>query len=191
MIPIVVFVLVAAATAQPPRPRIPAHLLAKATSSSSVPVSEMAIVTWMMQGPAEAPSELLFVVWRGQPGWYRGSPRSSSKGGSGNSFTSSDTYGTVRLDLDFDRSQRIATVQGTRVEMKDANVILVDAVDRPGATRITKTLRVAHIDRQPGPAGPVRALGASPEILEFIGCATQDAAAAGFCRYVVEQGKQD
>lgn len=190
MIAILVFVLAAAATAQQPPRRVPAHLLAKATSSSNVPVSEVAMVTWMMQGPAEAPSELLFVVWRGQPGWYRGSPRSSSGGGSGNSFTSSAAYGMVRLDMDFDRSQRIATVQGKRVELKDANVILVDAVDRPSETVIAKTLRVEHIDRQPGPAGPVRALGASPEVLEFIGC--QDAAVpAGFCRLVVGDGKQD
>lgn len=188
---ILFFVLAAAATAQQPPRQVPAHLLAKATSSSDVPVSEVAIVTWMMQRPAEAPLELLFVVWRGQPGWYRGSPRSSSGGGSGNSFRSSATYGSVQVDLEFDRSTRVATVQGTRVEMKDANVILVDGVDRPGATRIAKILRVAHIDRQPGPAGPVRALGASPEILEFIGCATQDAAAAGFCRFVVGEGKQD
>lgn len=191
MIPMLVFVLVAAATAQPPRPRIPAHLIAKATSSSIVPVSELAMVTWMMQGPAEAPADLLFVIWRGQPGWYRGSRQSSSGGGSGNRFTSSATYGSVQLDLEFDRSTRVATVQGQRLEMKDANVILVDAVDRPGATRIAKTLRVEHIDRQPGPAGPVRALGASPEILEFIGCGMQEAAAAGFCRFVVGDGKQD
>ena len=178
---------------QPVPPRPPAHLMEKGTSSSDLPVSDVAMVSWMMQGPAEAPSDLLFVVWRGQPQWYSGSRRSSSGGSSGTNFTSSSTYGAVRVDLEFDRSRRVATVQGKRIEMGDANVILVDDVDQPGATRIVKTLRVEHQgDRQPGPAGPVRALGSSPEIVAFIGCSAPEAGtAAGWCRFVVGKGMQE
>jgi hypothetical protein len=186
MLPFMILALAAALAQSQYPPRPPAQMREKAVSSSNVPVSETAIVTWMMQGPAETPSELMFVVWRGKPGWNRGSPRSSSGGGSDSRFSSSATFGSVRVDFEFDRSRRIANVQGKRIEMGDANVVLVDGVDLPGATRIHKILRVEYAgDLQRGPAGPVRALAASPEILEFIGCPPPDPAAASFCRLVL------
>ena len=170
---------------RPPMPRVTASTI----RSSDVPASPFAVVTYMVRGHAEQASDLLFVVWRGQAEWYRRGPRSGSGGGSGSSFSATATYGAVRLDLEADLPRRVATVQGVRVELGDSNVILVDDVDRPKSTRVVKTLRIEPSGQlAPGPDAPVRLLGSSAAVVEFLGCGEPAGKVPAFCWMVVGQG---
>lgn len=159
-----------------------AELIRKATSSSTLPVSSRAVVTYMVRGTEPSPSDLLFVVWRGAVKWHGGTPRASSGGGGEASFAASATFREVSLGLEVDLRRRVATVQGHAVELGDANIILVDAVDTP-TPRIVGTRRIERIGAiSAGPAGPLRILGTSPEVLDFAGCGpTVPEAERGWC----------
>jgi uncharacterized protein (TIGR02246 family) len=87
----------------------------------------------------------LLVVWRGSPGWRvgpGGGHPSSTAGGGGRSYHSSETFGSVQLDLEFDFATRIARVAGRRVSMGSDNVVLVDRIDASGGPSVVRTLSI-------------------------------------------------
>jgi hypothetical protein len=172
---VLLFVCAMAASAQSQRLR-PSTMPAP-TGSASQPVSNSALVTWVARYEGSDTGRLeLLVVWRGAPGWYQRGPRSMSGGGSGDTFHSTNRFGDLELQLDFESAPGIAHVQGKRVELHGDNVILVDGVDKPGVTKVAGTLRIGNptFSRRESEYPPVGAvLRRSAEVLAFAGCDTQ------------------
>jgi hypothetical protein len=144
-----------------------------ATSSASLPASAVTVMTWVARYGSDGAQQLeLLVLWRGTPGWYlRGSGSSSSGGGGANSFNSSIGYGGLDLRLELQYQPRVANIQGTRVELRDDNVIFVDFVDTKGPT-VVGTLRVDPALPQADGRIPRidEVLGRSAEIVKFLRC---------------------
>src|SRR5918993_2609518 len=112
-----------------------------ATQSATQPISPVAVMTWVTRYGSDGAHSLdLLVVWRGSPGWFmQGNKRGSSSGGSGDTFRETIRYGDLELELTFNASKRIAEIQGTAVELRDANVLLVDHVDASGGPQVVST----------------------------------------------------
>lgn len=98
-----------------------------ATRSSSEVVSPSVVATWTTV-PGR-PTIDLIVLWRGQPGWQRATPRRQSSGDGANQFVSSVEYGPVSLTVTFDRASRKALINTIEVDLRDDRIILVDDVD--------------------------------------------------------------
>jgi ketosteroid isomerase-like protein len=84
----------------------------------------------------------LLVLWRGTPGWFMVPDYQPSKGGSGPLFEGTLFFNGRSFDWDIDFVTRIAHLAGTRLDLKNDNVVLVDRIDAPGGPRIVKTLKV-------------------------------------------------
>jgi hypothetical protein len=166
--------LVTAAVQLPPTPpggRLPR---AGATSSATQVISPVAVMTWLARYESESARVLdLLVLWRGAPGWFaRGSNRVASGGSSTGAFHTTIGYGDLQLELDFDRSARIAQIQRKPVELHDDNVVLVDDVDSPGGPVIVSTLHIDS-DLPQMDSGYPRfdlVLRRSPDIVPFLRC---------------------
>lgn len=114
----------------------------------------------------------LLVIWRGQPGWYRGGgQRSGSGGGSGRTFHSSEIFGAVQLDVEFDFASRRAVVGGHRVSVGANDVVLVDRIE----TGKLEIVRLLSIDRKLPDAYPdiFPLLARSPDIVSYLRCDTR------------------
>ena len=166
-------VLVTLSGQGPPPPRrlpLPGRT---ATQSTAQPVSGVAFTTWVGTLDSAGVSTMrLLVVWRGTPGWFaRGSGNGESGGGNGSSYHSTIHRGDLNLQLDFDFSTRVASIQGKQVQLGDDNAILVDSVDGRAGPQVIKTLRVDTAP--PATDGFPRieeVLRRSPEILSFLQC---------------------
>jgi hypothetical protein len=166
--------LLASVSAQvPPGARLP-RPGTPPTSSATQVISPVALVTWVARYGSDGVRVLdLLVVWRGSPGWFlRGSNRGSSGGGSGGSFYSTITYGGLDLQLGFQSETRIAEIQGKSVQLKDANIVLVDHVDTTGKLDVVATIRIdPEFPPSDGGYPPIGAmLRRSPEIVSFLRC---------------------
>jgi len=77
----------------------------------------------------------LLILWRGSPGWmYRPTGSGSSSGGGpgrGRMIEFSIYQGGLHLTATYDPPLGTVDVLGERVNLKDANVVLVDRVDSP------------------------------------------------------------
>jgi len=114
----------------------------------------------------------LVVIWRGTPGWFARAPHSETGGGSGRTYQTSIAYGDIRLDLRFDFATRVATVMGHRVALGDRNVVLIDGIDRHGATTVVRVLPVDG--RLPSSYPDIFPLLArSPAVVAFLACDTK------------------
>jgi hypothetical protein len=168
-------VLCAAIQGPPPPPRLPPPGTT-ATSSGTQVISPVAVMTWATRHGHDGVHTLdLIVLWRGAPGWFmRGGPRRDSGGGGTDSFHSTARYGDVEVQVTLQTAKRIAEVQGQRVELGDANVILVDGVDTAGAAKVVRTLRIdpAVPLSQEGRPRVEEVLRRSPEVLSFLQCET-------------------
>lgn len=169
----VLFAFGVSLSAQTTRPRVS---MPSPTGSSSQPISNTALLTWVVRyDTAETGRVELLVVWRGAAGWYRRGPRSMSGGGSGSAFHSTNRFGDLELELDFDSARRTARVQGRQIELHDDNVILVDRVDGGSSVTVTGTLHIADATFSRRESEYPRLdvlLSRSPEILAFAGCET-------------------
>ena len=157
----------------PPAPRMP-PLGVTATSSATQVISPVALMTWVTRYGHDGIHSLdLIVVWRGAPGWFtRGTSRSTSSGGSADTFHSTIRYGGLDLQLGLQPAKRTAEVQGQKVELGDANVILVDQVDTAGGAQVVRTLRVdpAVPLSEDGRPRVEEVLRRSQEIVSFLQC---------------------
>ena len=126
----------------PPRTLPPKGRLAHVVSV--VPASPSALVTWATRVNHQGVHVLdLLVVWKGSEGWYsKGPSGGGSGGGTGRWFEFTARYGGLELHAKLDSIERIAEIQGRRVVLRGANVILVDGVDSPNGLRVTGMLRV-------------------------------------------------
>jgi hypothetical protein len=80
-------------------------------------------------------------------------------------------YGGLEFNTSYDLQTRIAKVQGQDVELKDANMILVDNVDSPNGPRVVETMTVDA--RALEPASPFHiqsVLKRSPKLVAYLRC---------------------
>lgn len=113
----------------------------------------------------------VMILWRGSPGWlYRRTGSASASGGGPETF---NLYqGGLHLTATFDEASHTVNVLGERVELKGANVVLVDRVDSPDGPVVLKTTTVAPMRSQSmGGVGPI--LRNTPELLEYLKCEAQ------------------
>jgi hypothetical protein len=145
-----------------------------ATSSATQVISPVALMTWVTRYGHDGIHSLdLIVLWRGAPGWFtRGTSRSTSAGGSADTFHSTIRYGGLDLQLGLQPTKRTAEVQGQKVELGDANVILVDQVDTAGGAQVVRTLRIdpAVPLSEDGRPRVEEVLRRSQEIVSFLQC---------------------
>jgi hypothetical protein len=166
--------LLASVSAQvPPGARLP-RPGTTATSSATQVISPVALVTWVAHYGSDGVRVLdLLVLWRGSPGWFlRGSNGGSSGGGSGGSFYSTISRGGLDLQLGFQSETRVAEIQGKSVQLRDANVILVDHVDTTGKLEVVDTIKIdPELPQSEGGYPRIDAvLRRSPEIVSFLRC---------------------
>jgi len=153
----------------PGRPRLPGGT---STMSGEHPASAVALATWVVRAESDGAHRLkLLVLWRGQPGWWRG-PGSGSGGGSGSTIRWTGQHGGVEVRLELDRATRVAQIQGEQVELGDSNVVLVDDVD---ALEKVTIAALSRVPREVAPSGAGRPdidslILSSPEIMSFLRC---------------------
>jgi uncharacterized protein (TIGR02246 family) len=129
-----------------------------------VPVSRVAATTIISEDGLHPD---LIVVWRGSPGWF-GGQRIISSGGTGRTVRWSQSFGDVRLDVEFDFATRVGQVAGHRITMNSNNAVLVDHVDEP---RRSTVVRMLAIKGELTEAPDVSALIArSPAAANYIQC---------------------
>jgi len=117
----------------------------------------------------------ILILWRGSPGWMfrrTGSASSSGGGSSPDGTRSFSLYqGGLHLTATFDPASRTATVLGERVDLKGANVVLVDRVDSPDGPVIVKTTTAPPTtNASPGIEAVLRN---TPELLDYLRCEAQ------------------
>ena len=143
------------------------------TQSATQVVSPTVMATWVASVTDGARVLQVLVLWRGTPGWFARGGGGVSGGGDGRRYTSTLRYGGLELRLEFDSESRLATIQGSRVELRDDNVIFVEGVDTPGSLRVVRTLRVDPSMPQSDVPRIDAVMRRSPEILSFLQCETR------------------
>jgi hypothetical protein len=139
-------------------------------SSTTSVISPVVMATWFAERRDGTTQLDLLVLWRGPPGWFTQPGGSGGRGG-GSSRPQSAwiTHGALTLTVEFDPSERVAVVQGQRLDLGDDNVVLVDDVHSPTGPRVTGTLRAPRA--MPGSAGQIGlVLRESPEVVSFLRC---------------------
>ena len=121
----------------------------------------------------------LIVLWRGTDRWYYASPRSGGGGGNAEGFQSSNQFGSIRIDLNLNRSRRTAHVNNVEVSLSDGqNVLLVDGADKteaPSVTAIKADLSypATQTDASTLPLSDLAAIfRRSSEMMSFLQCDT-------------------
>jgi hypothetical protein len=157
-------------------PSIRAQTSGTMTSSGSGPVSPAVVATWICHYERSDFGELdLLVLWRGTPGWFMrgGSGGSSGQSGGGRGgrppVVQHLFFGDLALDLQFDPQAHTAQIQDREISLKDANVILVDAVDSAEGLKVAGTRWIEPYLSE----SPVRIetlLQRSPELITFLRC---------------------
>jgi hypothetical protein len=141
-----------------------------AATSATQPISGVALVTWISK--PGSPAELdLAIVWRGRPGWFLENKEQygGSGGGTDASFQQTLKYGGVYLDFRFVKSPRTLTIlDRIRLDLKDANVVLIDQVDHPEKAIVVSTVAVPSPLASPGAL--TTPFGRSNEIFAFLRC---------------------
>lgn len=118
----------------------------------------------------------ILILWRGSPGWMyrRSGSGSSSTGGSpdrAGSIEFSEYQGGLHLTATYVIGAPTVTVLGEHVELKGANVVLVDGVDSPDGPVVVKTLTVPPTRRDTIQIATV--LRHTPELLDYLRCEAQ------------------
>lgn len=121
----------------------------------------------------------LLILWRGSPGWFTGPAR--ARGSGGDVYTASLQYGSVALDVSYDRINRFVRIRGTDVSLPTGtNVILVDGVGNNDLKISTVSSDLTYPEAAPvggPPKGPSDAdiaaiLSRSSAIVSFLQCDT-------------------
>ena len=143
--------------------------------AAALMLSPTVVATWFADQPegAERVQLRLLVLWRGTPAWFLvggGEVQGGSYRTNGQQQTIQ--YGNVFLRLSFDPKERVAIIQGKRVELKDDNVVLVDDVDSPAGPRVVSTMRLGPA--MPGSAGQLgEMLAPNRAIVDYLRCDAQ------------------
>jgi hypothetical protein len=111
----------------------------------------------------------LLVLWRGTPGWWQRETSSGGRSsGSGSANAMEVRRGGLTLTVSLDARTRVARVQGKDVDVRDANVILVDDVDAAAGPRVART--VAVDPQLSTPTGIEMAIRRSPDLIAYLRC---------------------
>ena len=173
--------LVISAFAQAHRPIGP-------TAIASWSISPAVVATFIAHGDPEAPEQIrerlathtvpsgpvtldVLILWRGSPGWFLhgGQPHDSGGGDSnGNVNVHLERAGIV-LDATLDGDKRVLHVGRQQVVLGDANVVLVDQVDVPGALSIAGTRTVESRVQRP-PEGLYDVFRGAQDLVPFLRC---------------------
>jgi hypothetical protein len=118
----------------------------------------------------------ILILWRGSPGWMLRRTGSASSSGGGTPDRAgivrfSSYQGGLHLTATYDRTSRNLDVLGDRVDLKGANVVLVDRVDSPDGPVILKTTIAPAIQSQTLDVS--RVLRHTPELLDYLRCDAQ------------------
>ncbi|HEV8395992.1 MAG TPA: hypothetical protein VGQ37_17045 [Vicinamibacterales bacterium] len=141
------------------------------STSGGGPLSPSVVATWEMTGPDAGSSNLdLLVLWRGKPGWFNERLDGIAAGGSEHVHRILSPRGN--MELRFDPSRRTVAMNGQLIALRDANVLLLDDVDKPGGTRVAGTARG---DTPPSRSGPnldvlTAIMRSSPTLFDFLRC---------------------
>jgi hypothetical protein len=140
--------------------------------ASTQVVSPVALATLMTRSEVRGqPRELaLLVIWRGTPAWFinPGSANRESGGGGPDSVWVKIQRGDLAFELDLNVKTRAATIQGHTLDLRDANVILLDEVDTAAGPKVAATLRIdPAIDDEKRLELVLRR---SPQIVSFLRC---------------------
>ena len=158
--------------AQGPPQAMLERMRTQSRSSSSQPVSPVALVSWVSAKGSEGMTLDLAIVWRGSPGWFFATSgdrqRSGSGGGTPTTYSMSEQYGNVRIEFTLKDLPRAVTIGDKSIDLGDHNVVLVDGVDDSGGARVIKTLKIdpAFANRREIEG----VLGRSPEVVAFVRC---------------------
>ncbi|HEY1251857.1 MAG TPA: hypothetical protein VGH97_11765 [Thermoanaerobaculia bacterium] len=144
--------------------------------SGSRVASPEVVASWIaLEGSADELQLRLLVLWRGSPGWFLKGESAGSSGkagaddGGANSIVQHLRYGKLNLEVGLDLRKQTATIAAEKVDLGDANVILVDDVDNPAGPRVVRTLRVnPALSKSVGKMEEV--VRRSPELFEFLRC---------------------
>ena len=150
------------------------------------PVSPSVLATTMAAVDAAGRGTLeLLVLWRGSPGWFmKGGGGSSSGGSTGPTLggapgpmirSSWISQGGVNLSVRFDPAAQKAWIQNNEIDLRDANVILVDGVDSPTGPHVMRALRIdtdyeTRVEPLPMAVPAQTFIRRSPELVEFLQC---------------------
>ena len=92
------------------------------------PVSPSVVATWTTV-PGQQVVDVL-VLWRGEPGWFNASPRRQSSADGANEFTSTSVFGSLSLNVRFDRVSRRGKINNALdFDLREQQIVLVDHVD--------------------------------------------------------------
>jgi hypothetical protein len=154
--------------APPPASRRPAPARTPATTETKA-VSGSTVATLVTQDWSAVD---LLVLWRGTPGWFMASDYQPPRGGSGPRFEGTLFVGGHLFNWDIDFVSRIAHIAGTRLDLKNDNVVLVDGIDAPAGPRIVRTLKVEERPLADFPdIGPL--VWRIPELAAYLQCDQQ------------------
>ena len=151
----------------------PLNQVRRETSGGSSVVSPSVLASYSLGRDSDGllAAEIL-ILWRGSPGWSmrRTMTGSSMSGGSLDRegiVNFSVKVGGLDLEASYDSRSRTATILGEHVELKDANVVLVDKVDSPDGPIVLKTTTAAPT--KDIAASVAKILRDSPELLTTCG----------------------
>ncbi len=141
------------------------------TGPGSQVISPTVEITVFTEGRADGADELeLLVLWRGAAGWFL-RPGSATAGRTTSAGRSHLTIqrGDLQLTLEYDRTNRVVSIQGKPVTLARDNVVFADDVDLRDGPRVTGTMHVPRA--MPGSAGQIGlVLKQSREIMSFLRC---------------------
>lgn len=135
--------------------------------SATIPVSAVALASFVTKRDTKYLELDLLVLWRGRPGWFMGGDgRRSGGGGSPGWWSTYFEYNGVSHEVQLQYDPRTAHIDGKPVPLGGHNVVLIDDADRGG--KMVRLLTVDTTMTQPGMPGQV--IGRSPELRAFVRC---------------------
>jgi hypothetical protein len=139
-------------------------------------VSPSVLATYRTRAVESDLQELeILVLWRGRPGWYTTKSPGGGGGGSvgrGGTWTRLVRQGGLELTLRVEAENKRAFIQGLGVDMRDANVFLVDQVDEAPVPIFIDSFHVeARLPFIGGPEQLLPVLKVLPDVRAFLRCA--------------------
>ena len=99
-------------------------------TNATVPVSSSVVAMYIAARVEPGMERLeLLVLWRGEPGWFsRAGVSSGGAGGLIDGYRVHSRFGETEIEAVLDQRTETATVLGQRLDLRHANVVLIDGV---------------------------------------------------------------
>jgi hypothetical protein len=165
-----VLLLMLLAAAQRGQPR-------ESTTCGTNIVSATVVATYCSHRVGDDDKLDLFILWRGQPGWFQrrgigesGNRGSRTMGGSTNGHVSDyTTYNGVTIAFDADFDAGTVTIGDVRIRLDDVDAVLVDTVDQRAGQHIAGMEQIASTVKL-GSDPNVALIERSPTLLRYLQC---------------------